>query len=227
MPDVGIVIVTHNSGEEIGACLDAAMRTGAEIVVVDNASDDGSASQVTKRGLRLITNVSNRGFAGGVNQGVQALATPFILLLNPDAVIQMGIDVLRETCSAPQVAAVGGMLVDERGQPQVGFMLRRFPTAAALCFEALLINRLWPRNKVNWQYRCLDLDHTAPSEVEQPAGAFLMFRRSAWEAVGGLDESFHPLWFEDVDFLKRIKDRGYRIYYEPKAVAKHTGGHSI
>ena len=54
-----------------------------------------------------------------------------------------------------------------------------------------------------------------------------MFRRSAWEAVGALDESFHPLWFEDVDFLKRIRDRGYRICYEPKAVAKHTGGHSI
>ena len=227
MRDVGIVIVTHNSSEEIGACLDAALRTGAQIIVVDNASEDATASLVSQRGVRLLTNVSNLGFAGGVNQGVRALGTPFILLLNPDAVIQKGIDYLRETCSEPQVAAVGGMLVDESGKPQVGFMLRRFPTATALCFETLLINRLWPRNRVNWQYRCLDLDHTAPSEVEQPAGAFLMFRRSAWEAVGALDESFHPLWFEDVDFLKRIRDRGYRICYEPKAVAKHTGGHSI
>jgi len=227
MMDVGIVIVTHNSGEEIGACLDAALRSGAEIIVVDNASKDATASLVTQRGVRLLNNVSNLGFAGGVNQGVRALGTPFILLLNPDAVIQKGIDFLRETCSAPQVSAVGGMLVDESGKPQVGFMLRRFPTAAVLCFETLLINRLWPRNRVNWQYRCLDLDHTAPSEVEQPAGAFLMFRRSAWEAVGGLDEGFHPLWFEDVDFLKRIKDRGHRIFYDPRAVAKHTGGHSI
>jgi GT2 family glycosyltransferase len=64
-------------------------------------------------------------------------------------------------------------------------------------------------------------------EVEQPAGAFLMIRRDAWESLGGLDEDFYPLWFEDVDFLKRAKDNLYHTSYVPKAVAKHTGGHSI
>ncbi|MDQ2901838.1 MAG: glycosyltransferase, partial [Acidobacteriota bacterium] len=113
------------------------------------------------------------------------------------------------------------------GSPQTGFMARRLPTPAVLCFEALLLNRLWPRNPVNWRYRCLNLNLEAPAEVEQPAGAFLMIRRDVWREIGGFDESFAPLWFEDVDFCKRVHEAGYRIRYVPGAVAKHTGAHSI
>jgi GT2 family glycosyltransferase len=105
--------------------------------------------------------------------------------------------------------------------------VRGLPTPAALALEALLLNRLWPRNPVNRRYRCLDLDGGQRAPVEQPAGAFLMIRRAVWEELGGFDEGFFPLWFEDVDFCRRVADRGYRIYYEPAAVAIHTGGHSI
>jgi len=63
--------------------------------------------------------------------------------------------------------------------------------------------------------------------VEQPAGAFLMVRRAIWEELGGFDEGFHPLWFEDVDFCRRVVDRNFVFYYTPAAVAKHTGAHSI
>ena len=227
MRDVGIVIVTHNSAEEIGPCLDAAAATGAEVLVVDNASDDETGSVVERHGVRLIVNPSNVGFAAAVNQGARALSTPLLLLLNPDAVIQSGLEHLREACSDPQTAAAGGLLVDTHGKPQASYAVRRFPSATALCFEALLINRLWPGNPVNWHYRCLDLDHSISMEVEQPAGAFLMMRRDAWERLAGLDEDFYPLWFEDVDFLKRAKDELYHIRYVPKAVAKHTGAHSI
>lgn len=227
MREFGIVIVTHHSAREVGACLDAAMRTGAEIVVVDNAGCEETALEVERRGVRLIRNATNRGFAGAVNQGIRALATPFILLLNPDAVIEKGVAALAEICARPGVAAAGGMLVDARGRPQTGFMVRRFPTAAALACEALLINRLWPANPVNWHYRCLGMDCSEAREVEQPAGAFLMVRRDAWEALGGFDERFHPLWFEDVDFCRRAAERGYRNWFVPEAVAIHTGGHSI
>lgn len=89
------------------------------------------------------------------------------------------------------------------------------------------LNRLWPLNPVNSRYRYWDLDCDAPAEVEQPAGAFLMIRREAWRRLGGFDERFFPLWFEDVDFLKRARDAGYRTYYVPDAVARHTGGHSL
>jgi len=227
MEGVGIIIVTYNSEAEIGRCLEAAVATGADVIVVDNASEDRTRQEVERRGVRLIANPSNFGFATAVNQGVRALSAPLLLLLNPDAIIQTSLEPLRRACLDSQTAAAGGMLLDERGEPQAGFMVRRFPTPAALCYEALGVNRVWPRNPVNWHYRCLELDYRNALEVEQPAGAFLMIRRDAWEKLRGFDESFYPLWFEDVDFLKRARDSKYRILFVPESVAKHTGGHSI
>jgi GT2 family glycosyltransferase len=224
---VGIVIVTYNSAAHIGPCLDAALLSGAEVIVVDNASQDDTRAVVTARGARLIANVDNRGFAAAVNQGIRALDTPYILLLNPDAILQTGLKPLRACCDRPGAAGVGGKLLDAAGNPQVGFMFRRFPTPRTLIFETLGLNRIWPHNPVNWQFRCLAFDIANEQEVDQPAGAFVMIRRDVWEKIGGFDESFRPLWFEDVDFARRAADCGYRMYYTPHAVAKHTGAHSI
>jgi len=227
MDGAGIVIVTHNSAAEIGPCLEAALATGAEVIVVDNASGDGTVAEVGRRGANVIANRKNRGFAAAVNQGIRAIGADRILLLNPDAVLRTGIDALCTACEEPDVGAVGGKLVDSRGAVQAGFNVRRLPTATALAFEVLLINRLWPRNPVNWHYRCFDLSLDKPVRVEQPAGAFLMFRREVWERLGGFDEQFWPIWFEDVDFCRRLSAYGYYSYYEPAAVAFHQGGHSI
>jgi GT2 family glycosyltransferase len=119
------------------------------------------------------------------------------------------------------------MLVDSLGKIQTGFVVRRFPTPATLGFEVLGLNRALPWNAVNRRYRCLDLDLTKAAEVDQPAGAFLMFRREVWQRLGGFDTQFHPLWFEDVDFLKRIRALGLKIQYLPDVRARHQGGHSI
>ena len=227
MSDIGIIIVTYNSAAEIGACLEAALASGAETIVVDNASRDGTIAEVARRGVRLIANSENRGFAGAVNQGFGALNNPYVLLLNPDAVIQTSLEPLRQACDLPGAAGAGGKLLDASGRPQVGFMVRGLPTPATLALEALLLNRIWPGNPVNRRYRCLDWDSSTCSKVEQPAGAFFMVRRAVWQELGGLDESFFPLWFEDVDFCRRIRDRGFSLYYIPEAVAKHTGGHSV
>ncbi len=227
MSDTGIIIVTYNSEAEIGECLDAAIRSGAEIVVVDNASVDQTVAAVARRGVQLIANRENRGFAAAVNQGFAVLNCTYVLLLNPDAVIQSSLDALREGCDLPGSAGAGGRLVDASGEMQIGFMFRSLPTPASLTLEVLLLNRLWPNNPVNRRYRCLGLDAGTRGAVEQPAGAFLMVRRKIWRELGGLDESYFPLWFEDVDFCRRIRDRGYGMYYMPEAVAKHTGGHSM
>ena len=227
MPAVGIVIVTYNSEAEIGPCLDAALATEAEVVVVDNASSDGTLEQVRRRGATLIANPVNRGFAAAVNQGIRAIGTNFILLLNPDAVLKTSFEPMRAVCEAPETGAVGGKLVDLTNAVQAGFAVRSLPTPAALALEVLLINRLWPSNPANWHYRCYGFNLDEPARVEQPAGAFMMFRREVWESLGGLDEAFYPVWFEDVDFCKRLQDRGYHVYYEPRAVASHLGGHSI
>jgi N-acetylglucosaminyl-diphospho-decaprenol L-rhamnosyltransferase len=227
MPGIGIIIVTYNSAAVIGSCLEAALASRAEVLVVDNASADGTVAEAARRGARVIANPSNLGFAAAVNQGFAILNCPYILLLNPDAIFNTGLEALREACDLPRAAGAGGLLVDSSGHPQIGFMVRKFPTPVALILESLLLNRIWPRNPINAAYRCLDLDYSALQSVEQPAGAFLMIRRALWEELGGFDEQFWPLWFEDVDFCRRAADRGYLSYFVPQAVAKHTGAHSI
>jgi GT2 family glycosyltransferase len=211
----------------IGHCLDAALSTGAPVVVVDNASSDGTPELARRAGVHLIANRSNRGFAAAVNQGFSILQTTYVLLLNPDVLLENNLAPLREACDLPRAAGAGGCLVDESGEPQTGFMVRKFPTPAVLALEALLLNRAWPNNPVNAAYRGLRLDYSAVQAVEQPAGAFLMIRRTVWEKLGGFDECFWPLWFEDVDFCRRAAELGYLWYYTPGAVCRHTGGHSI
>jgi N-acetylglucosaminyl-diphospho-decaprenol L-rhamnosyltransferase len=196
-------------------------------VVVDNASSDDTVERVrTRTGVRLIANRDNRGFAAAVNQGArEAGQADFLLLLNPDASLATPADDLIEASRRHGLAA--GKLVGEDGRAQKGFTLRRFPTPAALVFELLGLNRMWPRNPVNRNYRYLDRDLDQPGPVEQPAGAFLLARRDVWDRLGGLDEQFHPVWFEDVDFCRRAADAGYRIEYVPSVTARHAGGHSV
>jgi GT2 family glycosyltransferase len=227
MVDVGIVIVTYNSGAVIRDCVEAALQSGAQIVVVDNASSDDTVVQARACGVRVIANESNSGFAAAVNQGFTFLRCAYILLLNPDAILTTSIEGLRRACDLPGAAGAGGRLVDANGQSQAGFMVRNLPNPATLILEALLLNAIWPTNPINKRYRALQLDDSVQQAVEQPAGAFLMIRRTVWLELGGFDEQFWPLWFEDVDFCRRLKDREYLLYYVPQAVAKHTGGHSI
>jgi N-acetylglucosaminyl-diphospho-decaprenol L-rhamnosyltransferase len=227
MRDTGVVVVTYNSEKFVGPCLDALRDLEVDVIVIDNHSKDQTVEQVLSRGVRCIANDQNRGFAAAVNQGIQAIDSSRILLLNPDAVLQSGLGALREACEMPHTAGASGKLLNVAGEPQTGFMVRRLPTPLDLIFEVLLINRAWPRNPVNWHYRCLGFDYDREQPVEQPPGAFLMIRRDVWLELGGMDESYYPLWFEDVDFCRRARDRGYRFQYVPVAVAKHTGGHSI
>ena len=232
MNDTAIVIVTYNSEAEIEECLTAALATGSEIVVVDNASSDRTVAKIDQDVVRVIANNTNRGFAAAVNQGFRATVARNVLLLNPDAIVESPLDSLVQACNRPGYAAAGGRTETTLGEPQAGWMVRRLPTYAALSFEVLGLNRLWPANPVNWLYRCYDLDLSSsasagPIAVEQPAGAFFMVRRDVWAALGGFDERFHPLWFEDVDFCKRILATGLQISYVPLAIAKHTGAHSI
>jgi hypothetical protein len=229
MSDTAIIIVTFNSAALVGACLDSCLRLApeAEILVVDNASEDGTLREAQGRpGVRWICNTENKGFGAAVNQGVSSTRAPFLLILNPDATLKTPIGALEEECRNG-AGAVGGLLLDYGGRPQRGFTLRRLPSAASLAFEALGINRLWPNNPINRRYRCLDCSLDEPCAAEQPPGAFLMFRRDAWEAVGGFDEGFYPLWFEDVDFCKRLASQRILIRFTPLAVALHAGGHSV
>jgi GT2 family glycosyltransferase len=225
--DAAAVIVTYNSEDVLAGCL-AALREHApefHAVVVDNASSDSTVAIAEQHGAEVIANHENRGFAAAANQGFRASRANFVLLLNPDAHLGSSISPLVGACEKAGIA--GGRLRDGRGDAQAGFTVRRFPTATVLALELLGINRLWPSNPWNRRYRYLGRDLTQPGPAEQPAGAFLMIRRDVWLKLGGFDEEFWPIWFEDVDFCRRAATAGLETQYEPAASAYHLGGHSI
>jgi len=226
------IIVTHNSGASIQACLEALAGQDCEVVVVDNASSDDTLQRVQEFAARcparLITNEKNLGFATAVNQGARDAEGDVLLILNPDAIAEPdAIAALLRCMDATGADAVGGALQEADGQPARGFAFRRAATLAPLICEALLVNQLLPGNPINRRYRCLDADYSQQQEVEQPAGACLAVRRTGWDKLGGFDEQFFPVWFEDVDFCKRLREQGGKIFYCPEARFYHSGAHSI
>ena len=226
---VSAIVVAYKSGPLLEPCLNALVGRVAETVVVDNCPEARSGKHLRGRFPRVmwIDNGDNRGFAAAVNQGVAATDSPFVLLLNPDCELVTGLGDLVRAVQEPGVAGAGGLLVDLDGFPQSGFFARSLPTPAALAFEALGLNRLWPSNPANRRYRMLGMDPLAARDIEQPAGAFLLLKRSCLESLGGMDEGFRPVWFEDVDLCKRLLDAGYRMRYVPAVVARHAGGHAV
>ena len=229
MSTISVLIVTHGSGQYIARCVQSLGAYAAEVILVDNASQDQTVDLARQAGsIAVFTNEQNVGFAAAANQAAKLATGEFLLLLNPDTVVKSNaVDTLTATLRQDGVGAAGGALVDEGGRPQRGFQFRRFPTLGAMLAEVLLLNRAWPGNPWNRRYRCLDLDDSRPQFVDQPAGACLAVRREAWESIGGFDESFYPVWFEDVDFCRRLADRGWKIAYCPDARFTHAGGHSV
>ena len=226
---VAAVIVAYRSGSHLPNCLAALAGKVEQAVVVDNTPGESPSPELQARfpWAAWIDNDSNRGFAAAANQGILATDAPYILLLNPDCELLTDLAGLVAESNAEGVAGAGGLLTDPDGSAQVGFFARSLPTPTALVFEALGLNRAWKRNPVNLRYRLLDIRVGMACDVQQPAGALLLLRRDALAAVGGLDERFHPAWFEDVDLCKRLSDAGFRLRHTPVAVARHAGAHAV
>jgi N-acetylglucosaminyl-diphospho-decaprenol L-rhamnosyltransferase len=229
---ISVVIVNWNSGDLLGRCLSALARFAPDCraVVVDNASDDGSWQPAGgSEDARLIRNAENRGFAAACNQGWRAVDGDPVLFLNPDTeACDAAIPGLAASLGRRQEAwAAAGQLVGPAGEPQKGFNVRRFPTIASVAADALLLEEIWPGNPWSRRLRMDDEALDSECDVEQPAAACLMVRRSALEALNGFDERFHPAWFEDVDICRRIHARGGRIRFVPEARFMHVGGSSL
>jgi N-acetylglucosaminyl-diphospho-decaprenol L-rhamnosyltransferase len=233
---IAILIVNWNARDHLLRCLDSLASLPHLVIVVDNASEDGSADAVARRfpEVTLVRSPRNLGFAGGVNRArneAASFAGPMdrLLLLNPDTVATgAAIDALGAVLAEDGfVGAVGGRLVHPDGSPQSGFNVRRFPTLGSFAMDLLLIDQVWRDNPWTRRYLARDLDDgpgAAAVDVDQPAAACLMVRASAFDAIGGMDERFHPAWFEDVDFCRRLRDRGFRVRFEPRATFVHHGG---
>lgn len=221
MAGPAVVVVTYNSEDVLEACLQALPEL--DVVVVDNASTDRTRERAG--GARVIANPTNRGFAAAVNQGFEATTSDVVLIMNPDVRLTSNLDALERACREHGIA--GGRLTDSAGNAQVGFTIRRFPSPVVLGLELVGLNWAWSGNPWNRQYRYLDRDLSKGGPAEQPAGAFLMVRRDVWKTLNGLDESFWPIWFEDVDFCRRAVRAGFSVQYVPETSAVHAGGHSI
>jgi N-acetylglucosaminyl-diphospho-decaprenol L-rhamnosyltransferase len=124
----------------------------------------------------------------------------------------------------PTVGAVGAQLFGSDGHPQPGYSLRRFPTLGTWAVDLLLLDHVWKDNPASRRYLAADLDRTRDQDVEQPSAACLLVRRAAFDGIGGFDTQFHPAWFEDVDFCRRLAAAGWRLRYAADAHVVHEGG---
>ena len=243
---ISVLIVTYNSEKWIGECLQSLNRFGdpvvREVIVVDNDSADATVEKVQRFtatlrdasaiNLTCLAAGANLGFAAAVNRAARQATGDSLLILNPDCICRSPLAPLEEVLTrSATIVAVAPRLVDSEGRFQRGFAIRRLPSVASLLFEILLLNRIFPGNSVNRRYRCLDFDPEREAAVEQPAGACLLVRRASFEACGGMDQGFYPLWFEDVDLCTRLlqgeANGGGKILYSPVAQVEHAGGHSL
>jgi GT2 family glycosyltransferase len=195
------------------------------VIVVDNASSDGSMDVVADLPLTLVRQTTNRGFAHGCNVGWSRGAAPYVLFLNPDATIEPeSVRVLASVLDRDErVGAVGPKILEPSGTTDLP--QRRFPRLRSTYAYALFLNQLFPR--AAWSSE-LVTDPDAYEHAASPewiSGACLMTRRSVLERLGGWDERFF-LYCEDKDLCRRIRDLGYDIRFEPAAGALHVGGAS-
>ena len=230
--DLSVVVVSWNSAEFLENCLNGvysdANGRDVEVIVVDNASKDGSVALLQNRfpQAKLIVNDANRGVSVAFNQGMAASTRTYIQLLCSDTIVQPGaFDALLTFLDAhPDVGAAGPRLIYPDGRPQPS--CRTFPSLSLFAWEFLGFSRLFPRHPVFGKWRMGNFDHSTLREVDQPRGSSLMVRRSMVEQVGGWDEALE-MFFNDVDWCLRIKQNGWKIYFVPDAVMTHYGGGSV
>jgi len=224
-PDVSIVIVNYNTRELTAQCIDSILanrpQASFEIVVVDNASSDGSADWLEARypHIRLVCSSRNLGVAGGNNLGIRAAQGHYVLLLNSDAFVLPGmIDRVVEFLDThPEAAGVGGNLINADGTFQAGFV--DFPS---LWQEFLIVTRLG-RLLRPWYPAHGPCPETR--QVDWMSTAFMLFRREAIEQVGFVDERYF-LYSDETDLQYRLKQAGWQIYYLPDLNTVHLGGRS-
>jgi len=227
MRRLSIVVVTRNSSRYLERCLETVADRGDEIVVVDNASDDGSPELVRRRfpAVRVVELDHNLGYGPANNVGFKATASEHILVLNPDAwPLGFAIERLLEAADAfPRAALVGARLVRPDGSQEAS--ARGFPTVWRLATEYLFLRWLAPWTTSLNAFYGAGADSRAPGEVEWVVGAALLVRREAVDEVGGFDPSFF-MYDEEVDLAYRLRTRGWTVVYQPLATFVHVGGGS-
>jgi GT2 family glycosyltransferase len=214
---VSIIIVSYNARADLERCLESLRRappaSAYEVVVVDNASADGSADAARRCGARVVENRTNAGFAKATNTGIRASSGLNLLLLNSDTIVPANAvdQMINEIDRDAGVAIVGPRLVDGNGRPELSFG-----------------PMIGPLNEARQKWRARrDLDRMTRTRryTDWVSGACLLVRRGDAEAVGLFDERFF-MYLEDVDFCAAVRARGRRILFAPSIEVVHLRGRS-
>lgn len=225
---LSIIIVNYNGKRFLGDCLDSVAKhvsCSHEIILVDNASSDGSCEFVREHfpEVRLVESKVNTGFTGGNNIGAKQASGRLILLLNNDTIMLNDFSPALQAMDDPAIGALGCKLcfADGRLQPSYGYA--HSPMRLMLFWSGI-------GNALKW-LQASKLVETDPECYERVqhgmawvSGAFLLTRRSLWEKLGGLDESYF-MYVEDVDFCARVSTAGFEIAYIPDVLVLHYAGY--
>ena len=226
MIDVSAIIVTRNTVEltcaAVASLIRSADKSAKEIVVVDNGSTDATSELLPRTfpGVTYLRSDKNLGFAGANNLAAREVTGEFLLLLNSDARVEadavaVAVDYMREHVDC---AVTGAQLLNPDGSRQNS--IANSPSLATELLNKSLLRRLFPR-----RFPGKEQQFTAPLEVESVVGAFMLIRRSAWLALGGLDERFF-FFLEETDFCLQARRRGWKVVHLPKARVCHEQGKS-
>ena len=235
---LSVVIVTFDSENEIEGCLETLLADcrpaglACQICVVDNASEDATCSKV-EAWYRLYgipnllrRNPQNLGFTRALNRGLADCKGDFVLILNPDTLVQencIGRLVNLLKCDR-KVGVAAPQLMNPDGSVQPS--CRRFPKRRDVVFECLGLSRIFPCSRLLNGWKMGDFVHRHRLNVDQPQGAFLLTTREVLRKVGLWDETY-PMFFSDVDWCQRVKKAGFEIIFEPGAQVIHQKGVSI
>jgi len=228
MVQVSVIVVSWNTHDLLSDCLESIMKVvgdlDIEIIVVHNASTDGSQSMVRARfpRVRLVANSQNVGFARANNQAIILSQGPYMLLFNSDAFASPGaVQALVSLADRePRAGIVGAQLRNPDGSFQASHT--RFPS---LWQELLILTGLGRLVRGPWYPSLGPEEDRGPQVVDYVEGACMLVRRQAVDQVGGLDESYF-MYAEEVDWCYTMKQAGWQVWYQPGALVTHYGGGS-
>lgn len=223
---VDVVVVSYNSRGTLRGCVEPLLELyWVQVIVVDNASQDGSVEAVADLPLRAISAPRNGGFAYGCNLGWRSGQAPYVLLLNPDA--RLDEPSLRELVKVldadDDVAIVAPRILESDGS--LDYSQRYFPRLASTYSQALFLHRAFPNAAWTDESNRRTEDYARPGSPDWVSGACMLVRRSVLERLDGLDEGFF-MYGEDKDLCRRARDLGSDIRFVPRAVCVHEGGRS-
>jgi GT2 family glycosyltransferase len=229
MVDLGIVIVTYNSRSYLDDCLrsilSAPSAVSYEIIIVDNNSTDGTVDLVERNhpSVRLIRNPGNTGFAAANNLAIRSLQSRYVMVLNPDTVVQYDTlgALVQFMDSHPAAWAAGPQMLNGDGTLQRTGV--RFPSNWNILVETFFLDRLFPNSTLFGRHKEYYHDSAKPRKVDYLQGSCLIVRSDAIHTIGGMDENFF-MYFEETDWCFRMKDAGGEVMYAPVGKVVHYGG---